>query len=56
MAAERVIYIIDDDPAICRSLERLLDAAGFPAVVEVSFREARQSTAEKADGKFARRP
>jgi two-component system response regulator FixJ len=32
MAAERVIYIIDDDPAICRSLERLLDAAGFPAM------------------------
>jgi two-component system response regulator FixJ len=29
MAAERVIYIVDDDPAIRRSLERLLDAAGF---------------------------
>jgi two-component system response regulator FixJ len=29
MAAERCIYIIDDDPAIRRSLERLLDAVGF---------------------------
>jgi two-component system response regulator FixJ len=29
MAAERFIYIIDDDPAIRRSLERLLDAVGF---------------------------
>jgi two-component system response regulator FixJ len=32
MASERVIYIVDDDPAIRRSLERLLDAAGFQAV------------------------
>ncbi|MDI3562579.1 response regulator transcription factor [Bradyrhizobium sp. Arg816] len=29
MAAERYIYVIDDDPAIRRSLERLLDAVGF---------------------------
>ena len=29
MAAERFIYVIDDDPAIRRSLERLLDAVGF---------------------------
>jgi two-component system, LuxR family, response regulator FixJ len=29
MAAERVIYVVDDDPAIRRSLERLLDAVGF---------------------------
>jgi two-component system response regulator FixJ len=29
MAAERVIYVVDDDPAVRRSLERLLDAAGF---------------------------
>jgi two-component system response regulator FixJ len=29
MAAERIIYVVDDDPAIRRSLERLLDAAGF---------------------------
>jgi two-component system response regulator FixJ len=29
MGAERVIYIVDDDPAVRRSLERLLDAAGF---------------------------
>jgi two-component system, LuxR family, response regulator FixJ len=29
MVAERFIYVVDDDPAIRRSLERLLDAAGF---------------------------
>ncbi|PAY09566.1 DNA-binding response regulator [Bradyrhizobium sp. UFLA03-84] len=29
VAAERFIYVIDDDPAIRRSLERLLDAVGF---------------------------
>ncbi|WFU82558.1 response regulator [Bradyrhizobium sp. CIAT3101] len=29
MAAERSIYVIDDDPAIRRSLERLLGAVGF---------------------------
>jgi FixJ family two-component response regulator len=29
MAPERCIYVIDDDPAIRRSLERLLDAVGF---------------------------
>jgi FixJ family two-component response regulator len=29
MAAERFIYVIDDDPAIRRSLERLLEAVGF---------------------------
>jgi two-component system, LuxR family, response regulator FixJ len=29
MVAERVVYIIDDDPATRRSLERLLDAADF---------------------------
>jgi two-component system response regulator FixJ len=32
MAAERIIYVVDDDPAIRHSLERLLDAAGFRAV------------------------
>ena len=32
MDSERVVYIVDDDPAIRRSLERLLDAAGFQAV------------------------
>ncbi|MCG2644786.1 MULTISPECIES: response regulator transcription factor [Bradyrhizobium] len=32
MAAERLIYVIDDDPAIRRSLERLLDAVGFQVV------------------------
>jgi two-component system response regulator FixJ len=29
MAPERFIYVIDDDPAIRRSLERLLEAFGF---------------------------
>jgi two-component system response regulator FixJ len=29
MATEQFIYVIDDDPAIRRSLERLLDAVGF---------------------------
>ncbi|TWA95922.1 response regulator transcription factor [Bradyrhizobium stylosanthis] len=29
MAPERFIYVVDDDPAIRRSLERLLDAVGF---------------------------
>ncbi|MET4424915.1 response regulator [Bradyrhizobium sp. RT3a] len=29
MATERFIYVVDDDPAIRRSLERLLDAVGF---------------------------
>jgi len=29
MAAERFIYVVDDDPAIRRSLERLLDAVDF---------------------------
>ena len=32
MAHERVVYVVDDDPAIRRSLERLLDAAGFRVV------------------------
>src|ERR1700756_775010 len=29
MTAKRLVYICDDDTAIRRSLERLLDAAGF---------------------------
>jgi two-component system, LuxR family, response regulator FixJ len=32
MTAERVVYIVDDDAAIRRSLERLLGAADFQAV------------------------
>jgi two-component system response regulator FixJ len=32
MTAERIVYIVDDDPAIRRSLERLLDAVSFQAV------------------------
>jgi two-component system response regulator FixJ len=32
MGADRVVYIIDDDPAVRRSLERLLDAADFQTV------------------------
>lgn len=31
MADARFVYVVDDDPAIRRSLERLLDAAGFRA-------------------------
>jgi two-component system response regulator FixJ len=29
MATSRTIHIVDDDPSICRSLERLLHSAGF---------------------------
>ena len=29
---QQLIYIVDDDPAICRSLERLLETAEFTAV------------------------
>lgn len=29
MPVERLMYVVDDDPAVVRSLERLLDAAGF---------------------------
>jgi two-component system response regulator FixJ len=32
MAAEKNVYVVDDDAAIRRSLERLLEAAGFRAV------------------------
>jgi two-component system response regulator FixJ len=32
MPAERTVHIVDDDAAVRRSLERLLDAAGFKAV------------------------
>ena len=32
MAYKRVVYIVDDDPAVRRSLERLLEAAGFQTV------------------------
>jgi two-component system response regulator FixJ len=32
MASERFIYVVDDDPAIRRSLERLLGAVGFQVV------------------------
>ena len=29
MTAERVVYVVDDDAAVCRSLKRLLETAGF---------------------------
>jgi two-component system response regulator FixJ len=29
MPAERTVHVVDDDSAVCRSLERLLGAAGF---------------------------
>jgi two-component system, LuxR family, response regulator FixJ len=32
MAADRTVYVVDDDAAVRRSLERLLDAAGFRVV------------------------
>ena len=32
VGAERVIYIVDDDPAVRRSIERLLESADFKAV------------------------
>jgi two-component system response regulator FixJ len=32
MPAERTVHVVDDDPAIRRSLEQLLDAAGFKVV------------------------
>jgi two-component system, LuxR family, response regulator FixJ len=32
MTAERTVHVVDDDAAVRRSLERLLDAAGFRAV------------------------
>jgi FixJ family two-component response regulator len=32
MAAERTVHVVDDDAAIRRSLERLLDAAGFQVI------------------------
>jgi two-component system response regulator FixJ len=31
MGPERVVYVVDDDAAVRRSLERMLDAAGFKA-------------------------
>ncbi len=38
MAAERYIYVIDDDPAIRRSLERLLEASDFRVASYASSR------------------
>ena len=32
MPAERTIHVVDDDPAVRRSLEQLLDAAGFKVI------------------------
>jgi two-component system response regulator FixJ len=32
MPAERTVHVVDDDPAIRRSLEQLLDAAGFQVI------------------------
>ena len=33
MTAERMVHVVDDDPAIRRSLARLLDAAGFNVIL-----------------------
>src|SRR3954453_13066326 len=32
MSGERTVYVLDDDPAVCRSLERLLSLASFEPV------------------------
>jgi two-component system response regulator FixJ len=32
MSDERTVYVLDDDAAVCRSLERLLDSASFVSV------------------------
>ena len=32
MSADRTVHVVDDDAAVRRSLERLLDAAGFRVV------------------------
>ena len=32
MAAERTVYVLDDDPAVLRSLERLLSSANFEPI------------------------
>jgi two-component system response regulator FixJ len=32
MSTEKKVYVVDDDAAVRRSLERLLDAAGFQPV------------------------
>jgi two-component system response regulator FixJ len=36
MENDRAVYVVDDDPAIRRSLERLLDSAGFACVAYAS--------------------
>jgi two-component system response regulator FixJ len=33
MSTERIVHVVDDDPAVRRSLERLLDSAGLKTVV-----------------------
>jgi two-component system, LuxR family, response regulator FixJ len=48
MAAERTVYVVDDDAAVRRSLERLLHSAGFVAVTYASpfaFLDAAQQLA-----------
>ena len=33
MASKRTVHVVDDDPAVCRSLEQLLYSAGFKTVL-----------------------
>src|SRR3982074_3120882 len=43
MSAEPTVHVVDDDAGVCRSLERLLDAAGFRVVsydLPLAFLEA----------------
>jgi FixJ family two-component response regulator len=46
---QKIVYIIDDDPALLRSLKRLLNARGFQAEVFDSTR-AFQETADPRKG------
>jgi two-component system, LuxR family, response regulator FixJ len=45
MPAERIVYVLDDDPAVLRSLERLLSSANFQSITfdhpDAFLREAR---------------
>jgi FixJ family two-component response regulator len=51
MSAEPTVHVVDDDAAVCRSLERLLDAAGFRVVsydLPLAFLEAARACRQAA--------